>query len=79
MNIPSERSLEKLTRKSKRIQRALAFWTRLANITRFGLHGFVLWRIRRAYEQAVEFNRVAQIFNRRERKERRRAEAMRRR
>lgn len=79
MMVPSEKALERLTRKSKRIQRALAFWTRFANITRFSLHGFVLWRIRRAYEQAVEFNRVAQIFNRRERKERRRAEAMRRR
>jgi hypothetical protein len=36
----------------------------------------VLWRIRRAYERAVEFNMIAQAHNRRERKERRRLKAM---
>jgi hypothetical protein len=67
---------DELTRKGRRIQLALNFWTRVATVTRFGLHGFVLWRIRRAYERAVEFNMIAQAHNRRERKERRRLEAM---
>lgn len=67
---------DELTRKGVRIQSALNFWTRVATFTRFGLHGFVLWRIRRAYERAVEFNTIAQAHNRRERKERRRIEAM---
>ena len=67
---------DELTRKGVRIQSSLNFWTRVATFTRFGLHGFVLWRIRRAYERAVEFNRMAQAHNRRKRKERRRLEAM---
>lgn len=47
----------------------LSFWTRAARITRFGIHGFVLWRIRRNYEKAIEFNRKAQAYNKRRRKE----------
>ena len=67
---------DELTRKGRRIQFALNFWTRVAAVTRFGLHGFVLWMIRRAYGRAVEFNMIAQAHNRRERKERRRLKAM---
>jgi hypothetical protein len=74
MSISEKR--DELTRKGVRIQSALNFWTRVATFTRFGLHGFVLWRIRRAYGRAVEFNRIAQAHNRRERKERRRLESM---
>lgn len=67
---------DELTRKGMRIQFALNFWTRVATVTRFGLHGFVLWMIRRSYKRAVEFNTIAQAYNRRERKERRRLKAM---
>jgi hypothetical protein len=74
MSISEKR--DELTRKGVRIQSALNFWTRVATFTRFGLHGFVLWMIRRAYGRAVEFNRIAQAHNRRERKERRRLESM---
>jgi hypothetical protein len=74
MSISEKR--DELTRKGVRIQFALNFWTRVAAVTRFGLHGFVLWMIRRAYGRAVEFNRIAQAHNRRERKERRRLESM---
>lgn len=76
MNWRTRRKHDELTRDGRRIQLALNFWTRVANVTRFGLHGFVLWRIRRAYERAVEFNMIAQAHNRRERRERRRLEAM---
>lgn len=76
MNWRTRKKHDELTRKGRRIQLALKFWTRVATVTRFGLHGFVLWRIRRAYERAVEFNMIAQAHNRRERKERRRLEAM---
>ena len=67
---------DELTRTGRRIQFALNFWTRVAAVTRFGLHGFVLWMIRRAYGRAVEFNMIAQAHNRRERKERRRLKAI---
>lgn len=76
MNCRIYKKRDYLTRKGRRIQFALNFWTRVAAVTRLGLHGFVLWRIRRAYERAVEFNTIAQAHNRRERKERRRLEAM---
>lgn len=76
MNCRIWKKHDELTRKGRRIQLALNFWTRVANVTRFGLHGFVLWRIRRAYQRAVEFNMIAQAHNRRERKERRGLEAM---
>lgn len=76
MNSSIYKKHDELTRKGRRIQLALNFWTRVATFTRFGLYGFVLWRIRRAYERAVEFNMIAQAHNRRERKERRRLEAM---
>ena len=67
---------DELTRNGMRIQFALNFWTRVAAVTRFGLHGFVLWMIRRSYKRAVEFNMIAQAHNRRERKERRRLKAI---
>ena len=53
MNCRTLKKHDELTRKGRRIQLALNFWTRVANVTRFGLHGFVLWRIRRAYQRAV--------------------------
>ena len=76
MNSSIYKKHDELTRKGRRIQLALNFWTRVAAVTRFGLHGFVLWMIRRAYGRAVEFNMIAQAHNRRERKERRRLKAM---
>ena len=76
MNWRTRKKNDELTRKGRRIQLALHFWTRVATFTRFGLHGFVLWMIRRAYMRAVEFNVVAKKNNRRERKERRRLEAI---
>lgn len=78
MNCRIWKKHDELTRKARRILLALNFWTRVATFTRFGLHGFVLWMIRRAYKRAVEFNMIAQAHNRRERKERRRLEAIRR-
>ena len=76
MNSSVYKKNDELTRTGRRIQFALNFWTRVAAVTRFGLHGFVLWMIRRAYGRAVEFNMIAQAHNRRERKERRRLKAM---
>ena len=76
MNSSIYKKHDELARRGMRIQFALNFWTRVATVTRFGLHGFVLWMIRRAYRRAVEFNTIAQAHNRRERKERRRLEAM---
>ena len=64
MNSSIYKKHDELTRKGRRIQLALNFWTRVATFTRFGLHGFVLWMIRRAYKRAVEFNMIAQAHKR---------------
>ena len=76
MNSSIYKKHDELTRRGRRIRFALNFWTRVAAVTRFGLHGFVLWMISRAYKRAVEFDMIAQAHNRRERKERRRLKAM---
>ena len=69
--------VKKVARKARMIQFRLNFWTKIARLTRFGLHGFILWRIRRDYEDAAAYNRMAGQFNRRQRKERRRELAIR--
>lgn len=69
---------KKMARKARLIQFRLGLWTRLATLTRFSLHGFILWRIRKAYQDAADYNRAAVQHNRRQRKERRRELAMRR-
>lgn len=61
--------LTKISMRGKWIAFWLFFWTRAARFTRFGIHGFVLWRIRRNYEKAIAFNRMAQAHNKRRRKE----------
>ena len=68
---------KKVARKARMIQFRLNFWTKIARMTRIGLHGFVLWRISRAYEDAVAYNRMAGQFNRQKRRERRRERAIR--
>lgn len=70
--------VKKVARKSRMIQFRLNFWTKIARLTRFGMHGFILWRIRRAYEDAAAYNRMAGQFNRQQRRERRRERAIRR-
>ena len=67
-----------VARKASMIQFRLNFWTKIARLTRFGMHGFILWRIRRAYEDAAAYNRMAGQFNRQQRRERRRERAIRR-
>ena len=69
--------VKKVARKARMIQFRLNFWTKIARLTRFGMHGFILWRIRRAYEDAAVYNRMAGQFNRRQRRERRRERAIR--
>ena len=51
--------VKKVARKARMIQFRLNFWTKIARLTRFGLHGFILCRIRRAYEDAAAYNRMA--------------------
>ena len=51
--------VKKVARKARMIQFRLNLWTKIARLTRFGLHGFVLWRIRRSYEDAAAYNRMA--------------------
>lgn len=68
---------KKVARKARMIQFRLNLWTKIARLTRIGLHGFVLWRIRRAYEDAAAYNRMAGQFNRQQRRERRRERAIR--
>lgn len=70
--------VKKAARKARMIQFRLNFWTKIARLTRFGMHGFILWRIRRAYEDAEAYNRMAGQFNRQQRRERRRERAIRR-
>ena len=70
--------VKKVARKARMIQFRLNFWTKIARLTRFGMHGFILWRIRRAYEDAAAYNRMAVQFNRQQRRERRRERAIRR-
>ena len=70
--------VKKVTRKARMIQFRLNLWTKIARLTRFGMHGFILWRIRRAYEDAAAYNRMAGQFNRQQRRERRRERAIRR-
>ena len=70
--------VKKVARKARMIQFRLNFWTKIARLTRFGLHGFILCRIRRAYEDAAAYNRMAGQFNRQQRRERRRERAIRR-
>lgn len=65
----------KLVKRARRIQFALNFWTNVARFTRFGIHGFVLWRIRRAHKAAVEYNTIATAHNRRVRREQKRISA----
>lgn len=69
--------VKKAARKARMIQFRLNFWTKIARLTRFGLHGFILWRIRRAYEDAAVYNHMAGQFNRQQRRERRRERAIR--
>ena len=69
--------VKKVARKARMIQFRLNFWTKIARLTRFGMHGFVLWRIRRAYEDSAAYNRMAGQFNRQQRRERRRERAIR--
>ena len=68
---------EQIQRETQRLQRAINFWGRVAAVTRFGVHGFVLWRYRRAFERAVEHNKKVESFNNMEAKHRRRLKAMR--
>ena len=70
--------VKKVARKARMIQFRLNFWTKIERLTRFGMHGFILWRIRRAYEDAAAYNRMAVQFNRQQRSERRRERAIRR-
>ena len=70
--------VKKVARKARMIQFRLNLWTKIARLTRFGMHGFILWRIRRAYEDAAAYNRMAVQFNRQQRRERRRERAIRR-
>ena len=61
----------KLTRRAKRIERALKFWLALSQVTRFGLHGFVLAMIRRTISKAQENNKKAIMCNKEMRRVRR--------
>lgn len=61
----------KLTRRAKRIERALKFWLALYKVTRFGVHGFVLAMIRRTIEKAQENNKKAIMCNKEMRRIRR--------
>lgn len=61
----------KLTRRAKRIERALKFWLALSQVTRFGIHGFVLAMIRRTISQAQENNKKAIMCNKEMRRVRR--------
>ena len=70
--------VKKVARKARMIQFRLNFWKKIARLTRFGMHGFILWRIRRAYEDAAAYNSIAVQFNRQQRRERRRERAIRR-
>jgi len=69
--------VKKVARKARMIQFRLNLWTKIARLTRFGMHGFILWRIRRAYEDAAAYNRMAVQFNRQQRRERRLERAIR--
>ena len=62
---------DKLTKRARRIERALKFWLALHEVTKFGLHGFVLWRIRRNLEKAQANNSRAVQVNRELRRVRR--------
>ena len=61
----------KLTRRAKRIERALKFWLSLYKVTRFGIHGFVLAMIRRTIAKAQENNKKAIMCNKEMRRVRR--------
>ena len=61
----------KLTRRAKRIERALKFWLALSQVTRFGLHGFVLAMIIRTLSKARENNTKAIMCNKEMRRVRR--------
>ena len=69
--------VKKVTRKARMIQFRLNLWTKIARLTRFGMHGFILWRIRRAYEDAAAYNCMSVQFNRQQRRERSRERAIR--
>ena len=70
--------VKKVARKARMIQFRLNLWTKIARLTRFGMNGYILWRIRMAYEDAAAYNRMAGQFNRQQRRERRRERAIRR-
>lgn len=69
----------KLLKRSNRLRENLRFWNYVSKVTRFGIHGFVMWMIVRTFKKFEQFNRDADAFNRelkRERKFRRRERAM---
>lgn len=64
-------------RQAKRLNFCLKFWTGIASVTRFGIHGFIQMMIRRTLGKIAKYNERATQFNRQIRKERRRARAIR--
>lgn len=54
--------IERAERAVERHQRAFKFWSGLSRVTRFGLHGLVIWLAMRAFEKtnaaARELNRI---------------------
>ena len=52
-----KKSWAALVRRGKWLTFKLRFYCALARVTRFGLHGFVLWRIRAINEAGIIHNR----------------------
>lgn len=70
---------KKLLKRANRLRANMRFWNCVSKITRFGIHGFVMWMIVRTIKKFEKFNRDVDSFNRelkRERKFRRRERAM---
>lgn len=62
----------KMNRRTRRLEFAFKFFTALARVTRFSLHGFVLWRIRKIYTAIIDHNMQVTAYIKQRRKERKR-------
>ena len=61
-------SYEDLVRRGKRLTWWFNFYYKLSRVTRFGLHGFVLWRLRAINRKGEIHNRQVDVAAREQRR-----------
>ena len=61
-------SYEDLVRRGKSLTRWMRFYCALERVTRFGLHGFALWRLREINRKGIIHNRQVDVAAREQRR-----------